>query len=33
MLLGAVNAFNDHVGNGKNILNNEIEPFSKIARQ
>ena len=33
MLLGAVNAFNDEVGNGKNILNNEIEPFSKIARQ
>ena len=33
MLLGAVNAFNDKVGNGKNILNKEIEPFSKIARQ
>ena len=33
MLLGAVNAFNEQVGNGKNILNNEIEPFSKIARQ
>ena len=33
MLLGAVNAFNDEVGNGKNILNNLIEPFSKIARQ
>ena len=33
MLLGAVNAFNDEVGSGKNILNNEIEPFSKIARQ
>ncbi|MDC0229319.1 aconitate hydratase, partial [Nitrosopumilus sp.] len=33
MLLGAVNAFNDEVGNGKNILNNKIEPFSKIARQ
>ena len=33
MLLGAVNGFNDEVGNGKNILNNEIEPFSKIARQ
>ncbi|MDC0639062.1 aconitate hydratase [Nitrosopumilus sp.] len=33
MLLGAVNAFNDQVGSGKNILNNEIEPFSKIARQ
>jgi len=33
MLLGAVNAFNDEVGKGKNILNNQIEPFSKIARQ
>jgi aconitate hydratase len=33
MLLGAVNAFNDEVGNGKNILNNQIEPFSKIARE
>ena len=33
MLLGAVNAFNDEVGNGKNILNNLVEPFSKIARQ
>ncbi|MGH1568635.1 MAG: aconitate hydratase [Nitrosopumilus sp.] len=33
MLLGAVNAFNDEVGKGKNILNNELESFSKIARQ
>ena len=33
MLLGAVNAFNDQVGQGKNILNNQLEPFSKIARQ
>ena len=33
MLLGAVNAFNDEVGTGKNILNNQLEPFSKIARQ
>ena len=33
MLLGAVNAYNDEVGHGKNILNNAIEPFSKIARQ
>ena len=33
MLLGAVNAFNDQVGNGKNILNNEIESFPQIARQ
>ena len=33
MLLGAVNAFNDEVGKGKNILNNQIESFSNIARQ
>ena len=33
MLLGAVNAFNDQIGKGKNILNNQLEPFSKIARQ
>jgi len=33
MLLGAVNAFNDQVGQGKNLLNNKYEPFSKIARQ
>ncbi|NNL36723.1 MAG: aconitate hydratase [Nitrosopumilus sp.] len=33
MLLGAVNAFNDKVGEGKNFLNNKIESFSKIARQ
>ena len=33
MLLGAVNAFNDEVGKGKNVLNNELEMFSKIARQ
>jgi len=33
LLLGAVNAFNDEVGVGKNILNNQLEPFSKIARQ
>ncbi len=33
MLLGAVNAFNDEVGKGRNILNNQLEPFSKIARQ
>ena len=33
MLLGAVNAFNNEVGQGKNILNNKIESFSKIARQ
>ena len=33
MLLGAVNAFNDEVGKGKNFLNGELESFSKIARQ
>ena len=33
MLLGAVNAFNDKVGKGKNILNGQLEPFSQIARQ
>jgi len=33
MLLGAVNAYNDEVGKGKNILNNQIESFSSIARQ
>ena len=33
MLLGAVNAFNDEVGKGKNILNGQTEPFAKIARQ
>lgn len=33
MLLGAVNAFNDEVGQGKNVLNNQIESFSTIARQ
>ena len=33
MLLGAVNAFNDKVGQGKNVLNNELESFSTIARQ
>ena len=33
MLLGAVNAFNDKVGQGKNILNNQTESFPQIARQ
>src|SRR3970040_2366618 len=33
MLLGAVNAFNDEIGKGKNILNGQLESFSKIARQ
>jgi len=33
MLMGAVNAFNDKVGQGKNIINNQLESFSTIARQ
>lgn len=33
MLLGAVNAFNDKVGKGKNTLNDNLESFSQIARQ
>ncbi|MDH5568936.1 MAG: aconitate hydratase [Nitrosopumilus sp.] len=33
MLLGAVNAFSDEVGKGKNMLNNQLETFSSIARQ
>ena len=33
MLLGAVNAFNDEVGMGKNVLTGNIEPFAKIARE
>ncbi len=33
MLLGAVNAFNDKVGKGKNILTNEIESCPQIGRQ
>ncbi len=33
MLLGAVNAFSDKVGHGKNILTDQLEPFSKTARQ
>ena len=33
MLLGAVNAFDDSVGNGKNIISGKVESFSHIARQ
>ena len=33
MLLGAVNAFGGHVGQGKNALTGAIEPFSQIAEQ
>jgi aconitate hydratase len=32
MLLGAVNAYNDEVGKGKNVLTNDIEPFPQIGR-
>jgi aconitate hydratase len=33
MLLGAVNAFNNEIGKGKNMLTGNIEPFPQIARQ
>ena len=33
LLLGAVNAFNDQVGQAKNILTNKIENCAQIARQ
>ncbi|MBT6469448.1 MAG: aconitate hydratase [Thaumarchaeota archaeon] len=33
MLLGAVNAFNDKVGEGKNVLTGQLDSFSKIARE
>jgi len=33
LLLGAVNAFNDQVGQSKNMLSNEIEGCAQIARQ
>jgi len=33
LLLGAVNAFNDQVGQAKNMLSNEIEGCAQIARQ
>lgn len=32
LFIGAVNAFREEVGQGKNELTNEIEPFSKVAR-
>lgn len=32
MFIGAVNAFREEIGRGKNFLNGEIEPFSKVAR-
>lgn len=33
LLLGAVNAYSNEVGKGKNIINGKIEPFPQIARQ
>ena len=33
MFLGAVNAYNNEVGKGKNILTGEMQPFPDIARQ
>jgi len=33
LLLGAVNAFNDQIGQSKNMLSNEIESCAQIARQ
>ena len=33
MLLGAVNAYNDEVGKGKNILSGKTENFAKTARE
>ncbi|MGH9878898.1 MAG: aconitate hydratase, partial [Nitrososphaerales archaeon] len=33
MFLGAVNAYNNEVGKGKNMLTGNIEPFPQIARQ
>lgn len=32
MFSGAVNAFREEIGKGKNLLTNQIEPFSQIAR-
>lgn len=32
MLTGAVNAFREEIGKGKNLITGEIEPFPKIAR-
>ncbi|HSD04202.1 MAG TPA: aconitate hydratase, partial [Nitrosopumilaceae archaeon] len=33
MFLGAVNAYNNEVGKGKNILTSSVQPFPDIARQ
>jgi aconitate hydratase len=32
MLIGALNAFREEIGKGKNVLNGEIQPFSQVAR-
>ena len=32
LLIGAVNAFREEIGKGKNLLTNEIEPFSQVGR-
>ncbi len=32
MFIGAMNAFREEVGHGKNCINGAIEPFSKVAR-
>lgn len=32
MLIGALNAYREEIGKGKNLLTGEIEPFSKVAR-
>ena len=33
LLLGAVNAFNDHIGKAKNALTNNVESCAQIARE
>ena len=33
IFLGAINAYNDEVGKGKNMLSGKIEPFPQIAKQ
>lgn len=33
MLTGAVNAFREEIGKGKNLLTQDVEPFSKIGRE
>lgn len=33
LLIGAVNAYREEIGKGKNLITNEIEPFSTIGRK